>query len=155
MTHNVFPTTKPRPLAPRPTGDKQQRIVFLNAAAEVICNALPTTMRPNGGGAEANNRMGRFARAVNVGVVAVPDEIRVHIHSTQPDRHTLFRDISRELAAGSVHQPSGLAFGVRPAPVARDLLYLEASWRPTDFETADLERVHAAAKWLSGIRPRF
>jgi hypothetical protein len=112
-------------------------------------------MRPNGGNAEANNRMGRFARSVNVGVVAVPDEIRVHIHSTQTARQTLFREISSDLVSRSMSQPSGLVFAMRPAPVAANLLYLEASWRPTDFAKDDLERVRAAAKWLSGIRPRF
>jgi len=154
-THAELVTAESQLRAVCPPGDPKQRTTFLDAARILLCKELRTTMRPSGSGAIANNRMGAFTRAVNVGVVALADEIRVHIHTKDVNRQARFRDIARELRTGLLIQPPNLVFDVRAAPRAADLLYFEASWRPSDFATEDLSRVEAAAALLSSIRPRI
>lgn len=139
----------------RSAANPVDRAQFLDDAAQILSSALGTVMAPNGGHAIANNRMGIFVPAMNVGVVATAGELRVHLHSRQAAHRRLYTAIVAAIASGALAPPGALAVATRPGPRAPGLIYLEHAWLPRDLDALDLGSVRAMANWLLLIRPRF
>jgi hypothetical protein len=140
----------------RRAGADNDRKAFLDDARRILESTLGILMRPNGGNAEANNRMGTFVPGVNVGVVATPRELRVHAHSKDRSARETFAEILAELESGKLPRPlPGIEILLRPGPRNPDLIYLEHNWTPRDLSTVDLAVVEAMADWLASVRRLF